>query len=263
VSFLRELAVVVATAKSAVLILTTAFMNCFLLTRFPILWKLSFFFFQAKTIDHLRVIINETVSDFIEWISKEQNEHTTGLAQFVLYGPIIEICSWIDCLSRLPQSESAKIDKISQLLEVPSTCFKLTKPFQGRFLELKESIVSSLWNNRFDSFFAVSDSFSEMVEKANQDYERKCFMIDEAILSFDDRFCQFVVVLFAFELGVMAQLSLTLKCSKSMIEALGNFKIDSNLFSRMKRCLIFLCQNLLRSGKIQEKIINLPNVCLK
>jgi hypothetical protein len=65
-----------------------------------------------KAINHLR-IINETVADWVEPISKELNEHNTGWTQFVLYGPIIEICFWMDCVSRLAQLESAKIERLS------------------------------------------------------------------------------------------------------------------------------------------------------
>jgi hypothetical protein len=199
-------------------------------------------------------MILEMMADLVERISKEQKEHNTGLTRFVVYGPIVEQCSVMDWVSLPVQPDGSKIGqigpiepigeigKIFQLSIVPSTHFKFPEPFLCLWLEQTESNGNSIWNDRFNSLLTVPVFLSENTETANQHCERNSFMIAEAILSFEDKFCELFVVFSASELmilpelnrivnvGVMTHQSSILDYSKSMVDVLFNLKFESNSF---------------------------------
>jgi hypothetical protein len=236
-------------------------MNWFLPTDFSMLHKHRHFEMML-TINELRLMITERIAGLIEWISKEQKEHNTGLTPFVVYSPNIEKCSVMYDVSRLSHSAGSKIGnlepigeiwKIFQLSTVPSTCFSLTEPFLGRWLKLKKYIWKAMWSDCFDPIFTASDLLSELKTMTNQHDERNSFMIHEGTLSFEDILCQFFVVFLASErvnqpvlnrfvtVGVITQQSSTLNCSKSMIETLFNLKLESNfLFQKEMMFNVFL-----------------------
>jgi hypothetical protein len=221
-------------------------MSCLLTTEGPVKRKLQLF--ETTPTEKLRNLIGQTVDEVIQLSAKDFNKQEIGLAQFVLYRVIFDICY---CRHKLwPQSNMKMIAKIAQLSEIPSSCFKLPESLLARALEPNESIRKYICNdsgfleaartlgtalfatNPLDALFAVYDSLTEIKKTANQNSERNGGLIDEGTLSFDDTFCMFFVVFLASDLvdlpglnqfvlmGAPEQLSSTFEYSKTMLEAL-------------------------------------------
>jgi hypothetical protein len=219
-------------------------MGCLLTIDGPVKRRLL----AGKNVENLRGMITQTVDELLMPIAKDFSKHELGIAQFVLYRNIFEICSvrrelW-------PKPDGGMIAKIAQLSEVPSTCFKLPEPLLARALQPEESIRSyilgdpgfsaaavTLGNalftaNPLDALFAVYDCLTQIKDTANRNSEQNGCLIDEGTLSFDDTFTLFFAVFLASDLidlpglnefviaGAPELLSSTFGYSKTMLEAL-------------------------------------------